>query len=125
MNHPKYPKSYIEMAKQFSIDAKQHQQKQHQKKQLGRYNEMSEGAKAWKEAPLDKEQVDELFWKLLVQYGWKQKTDKYRIDLVLPCPACDSIIVTYPLITGSEANRISQPTYASQQFDSHVCKPEA
>lgn len=123
MNHPKYPKSYIEMAKQFSIDEKHHEM-QHRRKQ-GRQYQMSKGLEDWKEAPLDREQVDELFWKLLVQHGWKQKTDKNRIDLVLPCPQCDSILVIYRLITGSEASLISHPTYAANQFDGHACKPEA
>ncbi len=119
MNHPKYPKSYIEMAKQFSIDAKHHQKKQ------GRQYQMSKGLEEWRETPLDREQVDELFWELLVHYGWKQQTQQHRIDLVLPCPQCDAVIIIYPLITGSEARLISQPSYASQQYGSHVCNPEA
>lgn len=107
----KHSKSYIQMAKQFSVDEKHHQ--------------MSMGAKAWKETPLDREQVEELFWKTLVKYGWKQQTDKYRIDLVLPCPRCEEPIVIFPLITGSEVRQISQPDYAAKQLNNHVCKPEA
>jgi hypothetical protein len=124
MDHPKYPKSYIEMAKQFSVDEKYHEM-HHQKKQ-GRQYEMSKGAKAWKEAPLDREQVDELFWNTLVKYGWKQRIDKNRIDLVLPCPRCEEPIVIFTYITGSEVSQISQPNYADTQIFKHRCQdPEA
>lgn len=115
----KHSKSYIEMAKQLSVHEKHHQTKQ------GRQHQISKGLEDWKESPLDREQVEELFWKTLVHYGWKQQTQQYRVDLVLPCPMCEEPVMIYPLITASEAHFIVQPEYAAKLINSHTCKSEA
>jgi hypothetical protein len=91
--------------------------------------------KPWREHPLTDTEIEELFWRKLVQLGWRIYTYPSggldRKSIVLPCPDCNNKIDmhTWERITKTDASKISTAEYVNKRIKDHEpdCKaiPEA
>jgi hypothetical protein len=85
----------------------------------------------WSIKPLTDTEIEELFWRKLVQLGWRSQSygDKAKkTNIVLPCPYCYKVLDTYPWgsITKTDTKRMTDKEYCKQMLKDHngfVCKP--
>ena len=78
--------------------------------------------KPWSERSLTDTEVEELFWRKLVQLGWRWQTygenPKSR-NIVLPCPYCNLVIDSHTIITDSNAKKMKDKYYCDQVLKRH------
>jgi hypothetical protein len=96
--------------------------KPHQKGKKWVQDELPFGDKPWRERSLTDTEVEELFWRKLVQLGWRWQTygenPKSR-NIVLPCPYCNLVIDSHTIITDSNAKRMQDKYYCDQVLRKH------
>ena len=96
--------------------------KPHQKGKKWVQDELPFGDKPWRERSLTDTEVEELFWRKLVQLGWRWQTygenPKSR-NIVLPCPYCNLLIDSHTIITDSNAKRMQDKYYCDQVLRKH------
>lgn len=97
--------------------------KPHQKDKQWVQDELPFNDKPWRESSLTDTEVEELFWRKLVQLGWRWQTygenPKSR-NIVLPCPYCNLLIDSHTIITDSSAKRMQDKNYCDQVLRRHV-----
>jgi hypothetical protein len=92
------------------------QQKYHQE-------ELPFNDKPWRESSLTDTEVEELFWRKLVQLGWKFQAygeNPRSKNVVLPCPYCELVMDSHTIITESSAKRMQDKNYCDQVLRRHV-----
>ena len=105
-------KTYIKKAKQYANSHDPH---------MGAHRE-------WEETPLTPKQIEEIFWKRLVNKGWKLELQKQVTGIVLPCPNCEEVVDRYIIIKATQIAKIVEDRYIAAVIAIHngkPCKPEA
>jgi hypothetical protein len=78
--------------------------------------------KPWRERSLTDTEVEELFWRKLVQLGWRWQTygenPKSR-NIVLPCPYCNLVIDSHTIMTDTNAKKMQDRYYCEQVLKRH------
>jgi hypothetical protein len=96
--------------------------KPHQKGKKWVQDELPFGDKPWRERSLTDTEVEELFWRKLVQLGWRWQTygenPKSR-NIVLPCPYCNLLIDSHTIITDTNAKKMQDKYYCDQVLKKH------
>jgi hypothetical protein len=96
-------------------------QKPHQKDKWVQ-DELPFNDKPWRETPLTDTEIEELFWRKLVQLGWKWQAygeNPRSKNVVLPCPYCELVIDSHTIITESIAKRMQDKDYCEQVLKRH------
>jgi hypothetical protein len=109
--------SWSNDAKTYIKKAKQHAQEQH-------HNSNIEG---WEETPLTPKQIEEVFWKKLVNKGWKLELQRQITGVVLLCPDCEEVVDRYIVIKASQITKIVEDKYIAAVIAIHNgkrCEPE-
>jgi hypothetical protein len=81
--------------------------------------------KPWREQPLTGTEIEELFWRELVQLGWRIHTypsgGQDRKNIVLPCPDCNRKIdmYTWDWVSKADASKMSSAEYVDQRIKDH------
>ena len=122
------------MFKKDQLNQKQYQQpyQKHDPEDYHFHPEKSEQYYSYvskKNLPIPVEQVLDLFWKFLVNLGWRwNDTNKDDIQLVLACPECDKAVdyIPYKNMTEDNLKHIRQLDYVKRKFKGHreFCKGE-
>ena len=107
--------------------AKSHQKhpqfpKPHQKDKKWVQDELPFNNKPWRERSLTDTEVEELFWRKLVQLGWRLQSYgdvATRNNIVLPCPYCNLVMDSHTIITESNAKRMQDKVYCEQVLKRH------
>jgi len=108
-----YQKPY---QKQEQFPKQQHKDKQWVQDELP-FND-----KPWRERSLTDTEVEELFWRDLVQLGWKFQAygeNPRSKNVVLPCPYCELVIDSHTIITESNAKKMQDKYYCEQILRKH------
>jgi hypothetical protein len=96
-------------------------QKPHQKHETWHQEELPFNRdKPWRETPLTDTEIEKLFWRQLVQLGWRWQT--YGLDrknIVLPCPYCNLLVDSHTIITDGNAKRMQDKNYCEQVLKRH------
>jgi hypothetical protein len=96
-------------------------QKPHQKDKWVQ-DELPFNDKPWRETPLTDTEIEELFWRKLVQLGWRWQTYGDQLDrknIVLPCPYCNLVIDIHTIITESNTEKMQDKNYCEQILRKH------
>jgi hypothetical protein len=104
-------------AKTYIKKAKQHAQEQHH----------STNIEWWEETPLTPKQIEEIFWKKLVNKGWKLELQKQITGIVLLCPDCEEVVDRYIVIKAPQIAKIVEDKYIAAVIAIHNgkrCNPE-
>ena len=116
-----YPKPYQKQEQMVGSQAKPYQ-KPHQKDKQWVQPELPFNDKPWRERSLTDTEIEELFWRHLVQLGWRWQTygenPKSR-NIVLPCPYCNLLMDSHTIITDSNAKRMQDKHYCDQVLKRH------
>ena len=78
--------------------------------------------KPWRERSLTGTEIEELFWRHLVQLGWRWQTygtNPIGRNVVLPCPYCNLLMDSHTIITESTAKRMQDKHYCDQVLKRH------
>jgi hypothetical protein len=97
-------------------------QKPHQKDKQWVQPELPFNDKPWRERSLTDTEVEELFWRHLVQLGWRWQTygeNPNSRNIVLPCPYCNLLMDSHTIITDSNAKRMQDKQYCDQVLKRH------
>jgi len=96
--------------------------KPHHKDKQWVQDELPFNDKPWRERSLTDTEIEKLFWRKLVQLGWRWQTygenPKSR-NIVLPCPYCNLVIDSHTIITDSSAKRMQDKYYCDQVLKKH------
>jgi len=96
--------------------------KPHQKGKKWVQDELPFNDKPWRERSLTDTEVEELFWRDLVQLGWRWQTygenPKSR-NIVLPCPYCNLVIDSHTIITDTNAKKMQDKHYCELILKKH------
>ena len=98
-------------------------QKQHQ--QGWQQPELPFDDKPWREHPLTDTEIEELFWRKLVQLGWRIHTypsgGEDKKTIVSPCPDCNNKIdmYTWDWVSKADASKMSSAEYVSKRIKDH------
>ena len=126
-----YPKPYQEHEQMNVSKAKPYQKPYQKEKQLPKphqkgkkwvQDELPFNDKPWRETSLTDTEVEELFWRQLVQLGWRWQTygeNPNSRNIVLPCPYCNLLIDSHTIITESNAKRMQDKYYCEQVLKKH------
>jgi hypothetical protein len=88
--------------------------------------------KPWRQQPLTDTEVEELFWRKLVQLGWRINTHfnsggGEKKSIVLPCPQCTLRLDQYQWdwVVQPDVDKISTAEYVNKRLKDHEpdCKP--
>ena len=104
-------KTYIKKAKQYATPHDPHMGSHHERE----------------ETPLTPKQIEEIFWKRLVNKGWKLELQKRVTGIVLPCPNCEEVVDRYIIIKATQIAKIVEDRYIATVIAIHngkLCKPE-
>jgi len=99
--------------------------KQHQKDKQWVQDELPFNDKPWREHPLTGTEIEELFWRKLVQLGWRIHTypsgGEDKKTIVLPCPDCNKKIdlYTWDWVSKSDASKMSSAEYVNERIKDH------
>ena len=106
---------------QYGIKEKDFYSQVAKKKHEERIDKYKYKSEQWavKSKAISKEQVLELFWNKLVEYGWKLHTNKDIELLVLPCPTCNQIVHQVIIKNFTQPNEITASYFASKVIDRH------
>lgn len=132
MDNHKQAKPYQEHEQMMNVSKAKPYQKPHQKQQQfpkphqkGKkwvQDELPFNDKPWRERSLTDTEVEELFWRKLVQLGWRLQSYgdvATRNNIVLPCPYCNLVMDSHTIITESSAKRMQDKVYCDQVFTRH------
>jgi hypothetical protein len=78
--------------------------------------------KPWRESALTDTEIEELFWRKLVQLGWRWQSYGTKLEkknVVLPCPYCNLVIDSHTIITESNAKKMQDKYYCEQILRKH------
>jgi hypothetical protein len=78
--------------------------------------------KPWRESSLTDTEVEELFWRKLVQLGWRWQTygeNAKSRNIVLPCPYCNLLMDSHTIITDTNAKKMQDKYYCEQVLKRH------
>lgn len=81
--------------------------------------------KPWRERSLTGTEIEELFWRKLVQLGWRIHTypsgGQDRKNIVLPCPDCNKKIdlYTWDWVSKADASKMSSAGYVNERIKDH------
>jgi hypothetical protein len=67
-------------------------------------------------------EIEELFWRKLVQLGWRWQTYGENLksrNIVLPCPYCNLLMDSHTIITESNSKRMQDKYYCEQVLKRH------
>jgi hypothetical protein len=96
--------------------------KTHQKDKQWVQDELPFTDKPWRERSLTDTEIEELFWRDLVQLGWKFQAygeNPRSKNVVLPCPYCELVIDSHTIITESNAKKMKDKYYCEQILKKH------
>jgi len=96
--------------------------KSHHKDKQWVQDELPFNDKPWRERSLTDTEIEELFWRDLVQLGWKWQAygeNPRSKNIVLPCPYCELVIDSHTIITESIAKRMQDKNYCEQVLKRH------
>jgi hypothetical protein len=132
MDNHKQAKPYQEHEQMMNVSKAKPYQKPHQKQQQfpkpyqkGKkwvQDELPFNDKPWRERSLTDTEVEELFWRKLVQLGWRLQSYgdvATRYNIVLPCPYCNLVMDSHTIITESSAKRMQDKVYCDQVLKRH------
>ena len=132
MDNHKQAKPYQEHEQMMNVSKAKPYQKPHQKQpqfpkphQKGKkwvQDELPFNDKPWRERSLTDTEVEELFWRKLVQLGWRLQSYgdvATRNNIVLPCPYCNLVMDSHTIITESSAKRMQDKVYCEQVLKRH------
>jgi hypothetical protein len=111
-----FPKPYQKEAQGYEP----HYPKPHQKQWV--QDELPFNDKPWRETPLTDTEIEELFWRKLVQLGWRWQTYGTKLEkknVVLPCPYCNLVIDSHTIITESNAKKMQDKYYCERILIKH------
>jgi len=97
--------------------------KTHQKDKQWVQDELPFNDKPWRERSLTDTEIEELFWRNLVQLGWKFQAygeNPRSKNVVLPCPYCELLMDSHTIITESSAKRMQDKNYCDQVLRRHI-----
>jgi hypothetical protein len=123
-----YPKPYQKQEQMVGSQAKPYQKQQqfpkpHQKDKQWVQDELPfNDNKPWRERPLTDTEIEELFWRHLVQLGWRLQSYgevANRNNIVLPCPYCNLVIDSHTILTESNAKKMQDKVYCEQILRKH------
>jgi len=126
-----YPKPYQEHEQMNVSKAKPYQKPYQKEKQLPKphqkgkkwvQDELPFDDKPWRESSLTDTEIEELFWRNLVQLGWKWQAygeNPRSKNVVLPCPYCELLMDSHTIITESSAKRMQDKNYCDQVLKRH------
>lgn len=75
------------------------------------------------ETPLTSEQVEEIFWRKLVNKGWKLDLETKHIGIVLLCPNCEEVVDRYKFIRATSIANLIKDSYIAAVIAIHNGKP--
>jgi hypothetical protein len=78
--------------------------------------------KPWRERTFTDTEVEELFWRKLVQLGWRLQSYgdvATRYNIVLPCPYCNLVMDSHTIITESSAKKMQDKYHCEQVLKRH------
>jgi hypothetical protein len=81
--------------------------------------------KPWREHPLTDTEIEKLFWRELVQLGWRIHSylggGENKRTIVLPCPYCNKVIdlYTWDWCSKADASKMSNAEYVNQRIKDH------
>jgi hypothetical protein len=117
-----YPKPYQKQEQMVGSQAKPYQ-KPHQKDKQWVQDELPfNDSKPWREKSLTDTEIEELFWRHLVQLGWRLQSYgevANRNNIVLPCPYCNLVIDSHTILTESNAKKMQDKVYCEQILRKH------
>ena len=132
MDNHKQAKPYQEHEQMMNVSKAKPYQKPHQKQpqfpkphQKGKkwvQDELPFNDKPWRERSLTDTEVEELFWRKLVQLGWRLQSYgdvATRNNIVLPCPYCNLLMDSHTIVTESSAKRMQDKVYCDQVLKRH------
>ena len=97
--------------------------KTHQKDKQWVQDELPFTDKPWRERSLTDTEIEELFWRDLVQLGWKFQAygeNPRSKNVVLPCSYCELVMDSHTIITESSAKRMQDKNYCDQVLRRHI-----
>ena len=109
--------SWSNDTKTYIKKAKQHAQEQHHNTNI----------EWWEETPLTPKQIEEIFWKRLVNKGWKLELQKQITGIVLLCPDCEEVVDRYIVIKAPQIAKIVEDKYIAAVIAIHNgkrCNPD-
>jgi len=96
--------------------------KQHQKDEWTQ-PELPFTDKPWRsDKYLTDTEIEELFWRKLVQLGWRWQTYGENLkskNIVLPCPYCNLLMDSHTIITETNSKRMQDKYYCEQVLKRH------
>jgi hypothetical protein len=96
--------------------------KPYQKDKQWVQDELPFNDKPWRERSLTDTEIEELFWRQLVQLGWRLQSYgdvATRNNIVLPCPYCNLVIDSHTIVTDSNAKKMQDKSYCDQILKKH------
>lgn len=78
--------------------------------------------KPWRERSLTDTEIEELFWRKLVQLGWRLQSYGdvvNRNNIVLPCVYCNLVVDSHTIVTDSNAKKMQDKSYCEQILRKH------
>jgi hypothetical protein len=96
--------------------------KPHQKDKQWVQDELPFNDKPWRERSLTDTEVEELFWRHLVQLGWRLQSYgdvATRNNIVLPCPYCNLVLDSHTIITESSAKKMQDKYHCERVLQKH------
>jgi hypothetical protein len=100
--------------------------KTHQKDKQWVQDELPFTDKPWRQKPLTDTEVEELFWRKLVQLGWRINTyisgTEEKKNIVLPCPQCNLRLDQHiwDWLHKTDADMIATPEYVNKKIKDHI-----
>ena len=117
-----YPKPYQKQEQMVGSQAKPYQKPHQKDKQWVQPELPFNDDKPWREKSLTDTEIEELFWRHLVQLGWRLQSYgevANRNNIVLPCPYCNLVMDSHTIITESNAKRMQDKVYCEQVLKRH------